>query len=323
MKKIIMAMAAVIFALALTACTAVQVNERIFVALMGIEEDDGIYYLSVQAFNSTEVSQDGPIPEYAVYSGTGRSFNEAADMIMRDSGRELFWGHCGVIFADDDIIRDAEKLKAFAGERISVGCPVIYSENPAAETDRRDENDELIGADVIISSLDRYVAEGLYRETTLRDVISAGNVITLPLSDKGISGTAVITGSGGTMLLDLSETAAFDLLMGEKGVCMSVLGGSVCAEISDKNVYLKQDNTSGQYEITLTADLVLEETGSAAELAEYKTEAEKIISASAEAICQKAYDGGFLSAIFPREYSFSEGMDSVAFSVTTNVNIKM
>ena len=93
-------MAAVIFALALTACTAVQVNERIFVALMGIEEDDGLYYLTVQAFNSTEVSQDEPIPEYAVYSGTGRSFNEAADMIMRDSGRELFWGHCGVIFAD-------------------------------------------------------------------------------------------------------------------------------------------------------------------------------------------------------------------------------
>ena len=104
---------------------------------------------------------------------------------------------------------------------------------------------------------------------------------------------------------------------------MSVLGGSVCAEIADKNVYLKQDNTSGQYEITLTADLVLEETGSAAELSEYKTEAEKIISASAEAICQKAYDGGFLSVIFPREYSFSDGMDSVTFSVTTNVNITM
>lgn len=316
-------MAAVIFALALTACTAVQVNERIFVALMGIEEDDGLYYLTVQAFNSTEVSPDGSVPEYAVYSGTGRSFNEAADMIMRDSGRELFWGHCGVIFADSDIIRDTEKLKALVGERISIGCPVIYSEDPAAEADRRDENDGLIGADAVISSLDRYAAEGLYKETTLRDIISAGGVISLPLSDKGISGTAVITEKNETILLDLSETAAFDLLMGEKGVRMSVLGGSVCAEIRDKNVYLKQNDTSGQYEMGLTADLVLEEAGSAAELSEYKAEAEKIISASAEAICEKAYDRGFLSVIFPREYSLSEGMDSVTFSVVTNVSITM
>lgn len=323
MKKIITAMAAVIFALALTACTAVQVNERIFVALMGIEEDDGLYYLTVQAYNSTEIKQDGSLPEYRVYSGTGRSFNEAADMIMRDSGRELFWGHCGVIFADDDIIRDTEKLKALAGERISVGCPVIYSEKPAAEADRRDENDGLTGADVIISSLERYAAEGLYRETTLRDIIAAGSVVTLPLSDNGISGTAVITGSGETILLDLSETAAYDLLMGEKGVRMSVLGGSVCAEVTDRNVYLKQDDTSGRYEITLTADIVLEETGSAPELSEYRSEAEKIISASAEAICQKAYENGFLSVIFPREHSISEGMDSVTFSVITNVNITM
>lgn len=321
MKKIIMAAAAVIFALCLTACTAVQVNERIFVALMGIEEDDGIYYLTVQAYNSTEADPDGSAPEYAVYSGTGRSFNEAADMIMRESGRELFFGHCGVIFANDDIIRDTEKLKTLAGERISIGCPVIYSEDTASETDRRDENNELIGADVIISALDRYADEGLYRETTLRDVISAENAVTLPLSDKGISGTAVIKRSGETILLDLSETAAFDLLMGERGVCMSVLGGSVCAEIGDKNVYLKQDDTSGRYEITLRAELTLEETGSAAELSEYKTEAEKIISASAEAICVKAYEQGFLSVIFPREYSLSEGMDSVTFSVETNAVI--
>lgn len=323
MKKIITTAAAVIFAVCLTACTAVQVNERIFVALMGIEENDGIYYLTVQAFNSTDVSPDGPVPEYAVYSGTGRSFYEAADMIMRGSGRELFWGHCGVIFADDDIIRDTEKLKVLAGERISVGCPVIYSENTSGEIDRRDESGELVGADVIISALGRYAAEGLYCETTLRDVISEANIIAVPLSDKGIAGTAVINRNGETFLLDLSETAALDLLMGKKGVRMSVLGGSICAEIRDKNVYLKQDNKCGQYEITLKADLVLNETGSADELSEYRTEAEKIISASGEAICERAYEQGFLSVIFPREHSLSDDMDSATFSFLTDVNITM
>lgn len=324
MKKVILFAAAIVSMLCLSACTAVQVNERMFVSLMGIEEDEGLYYLTIQAYSSTDANSDAPVPEYRVYSGTGRSFYEAADMIMRQSGRELFFGHCTCVFADDDIIRDKEKLKMLAGERISPGCPVIYSEDPEAEADRKDENDELTGSDIIISGIERYAAEGLYSEVTLRDVISAdsaGGVVILPLSEKGISGSAAVNTSGETVLLDLSETAALNLLRGEKGVRMSVLGGSLTLCIKDKSVYFRQGDNRGEYNISIKAEGVLTELGKSESLEDYKKEAEKIISGSAEAICEKAFEDGFLPALFPREYSFSEGYDNVNFSVDTELTL--
>lgn len=324
MKKVKLVLAAILIMLSLAACTAVQVNERMFVSLMGIEEDDGLYYLTIQAYSSTDTNSEAPVPEYRVYSGTGRSFYEAADMIMRQSGRELFFGHCSTVFADDDVIRDKEKLKMLAGERISPGCPVIYSNDPGAEADRKDENDEPVGSDVIISGIERYAAEGLYSEVTLRDVISAdstGGVIILPLSDKGISGSAAVNSSGETVLLDLSETAALNLLRGEKGVRMSVLGGSLSLCIKDKTVYLRQGDNVGEANISITAEGVLTELGKLESLEEYKKEAEKIISGSAEAICEKAYENGFLPAIFPREYSLAEGYEEVIFSVDTEMTL--
>lgn len=324
MKKVIVAFAAMLIMLCLAACTAVQVNERMFVSLMGIEEDNGLYYLTIQAYSSTDTNSDAPVPEYRVYSGTGRSFYEAADMIMRQSGRELFFGHCSAVFADDDIIRDKEKLKMLAGERISPGCPVIYSEDTGAETNRKDENGELTGTDVIMSGLERYAAEGLYSEVTLRDVIAAdstGGVIILPLSDKGISGSAAVNTQGETVLLDLSETAALDLLRGEKGVRMSVLGGSLSLCVNDKTVYLRQGEDKSEFNISINAEGVLTELGDTESLDEYKKEAEKIISCSAEAICEKAFEDGFLAAIFPREYSLADNYDNVEFSVNTELSL--
>lgn len=324
MKKLILFLGAICLMLSLTACTAVQVNERMFVSLMGIEENDGLYYLTIQAYSSTDTNSDAPVPEYRVCSGTGRSFYEAADMIMRQSGKELFFGHCSAVFADDDIIRDKEKLKMLAGERISPGCPVIYSENPGAEADRRDENGELTGSDVIMSALKSYAAEGLYSEVTLRDVIAAdstGGVIILPLSDKGISGSAAVNTKGETVLLDLSETAALDLLRGEKGVRMSVLGGSLSLQIKDKTVYFRQGEEIGEFNISINAEGVLTELGNTESLDEYKKEAEKIISGSAEAICEKAFKDGFLAAIFPREYSLAEDYDNVEFSINTELSL--
>lgn len=324
MKKVILVIAAMLTMLSLAACTAVQVNERMFVSLMGIEEDDGLYYLTIQAYSSTDTNSEAPVPEYRVYSGTGRSFYEAADMIMRQSGRELFFGHCSCVFADDDIIRDKKKLKMLAGERISPGCPVIYSNDPGAEADRKDENDEPVGSDVIISGHERYAAEGLYSEVTLRDVIaadSAGGVVILPLSEKGISGSAAVNTTGETVLLDLSETAALNLIQGEKGVRMSVLGGSLSLCIKDKSVYFRQGDNSGEYNISIKAEGVLTELGTTESLEEYKREAEKIISGSAEAICEKAFEEGFLTAIFPGEFSLSEGFDNVKFSVDTEMSL--
>lgn len=176
----------------------------------------------------------------------------------------------------------------------------------------------------MISGIERYAAEGLYSEVTLRDVIAAdstGGVIILPLSDKGISGSAAVNSSGETVLLDLSETAALNLLRGEKGVRMSVHGGSLSLCINDKSVYFRQGEDTGEFNISINAEGVLTELGKSESLDEYKKEAEKIISGSAEAICENAFKEGFLAAIFPREYSLAEGCENVRFSVDTELTL--
>ncbi|MBQ5332902.1 MAG: hypothetical protein J6K92_06545 [Oscillospiraceae bacterium] len=324
MKRILLTSLIVISCLLLAACTAVQVNERMFVGLMGIEEDNGLYYLTLQAYSTADTDKDAPVPEYSVYSGTGRSFYEAAEMIMRESGRELFFGHCETVFADGDIIRDKDKLRMFAGERISVGCPVIYSEKPSEEVDRRDENDELMGADVILSALDRYAAEGLYRKVTLRDISAAaetGNTILLPYSEKAIAGSAAVERNGQASLLGLSETAALNLLLGEKGVRMSILGGSMSVSAEDVSVYFMQGEGVGEYSLSIRAKGVLDETGDSDVLSEYRHEAENIISRSAEEICRRAWEEGFLSVVMPKEYSLSEGYENVSFSAQTEIEL--
>ncbi|MCI7767342.1 MAG: hypothetical protein MSJ26_05080 [Oscillospiraceae bacterium] len=324
MKRYLYSALILISCLLLAACSAVQVNERMFVGLMGIEEDDGLYYLTLQAYSTAHTDKDAPVPEYQVYSGTGRSFYEAADMIMRESGRQLFFGHCEAIFADGDIISDKDKLRMFAGERISVGCPVIYSEKPRSEVDRRDENDELIGADVILSALDRYAAEGLYRKATLRDITAAaerGNTVLLPFSERGIAGSAAIDMNGNVSVLGLPETAALNLLLGERGVKMSILGGSMSVGAEDVSVYFRQGEAIGEYSISVRAKGVLDETGVSRELSEYRREAENIISRSAEEICRKAFEEGFLSAVLPKEYSLSEGYENVSFSAETEIEL--
>lgn len=326
MKKItkVFLVAAVFLSALLAGCTAVQVNERMFVQLMGIEEDDGLYMLTVQVFDSSKADSQKTVPEYKLYTGQGRSFYEAAEMIMRESGKKLFFGHCEAIFADGSIIRDGEKLKMLAGERISVGCPVIYSEKPSEETGNKDENGELIGADKISAELRRYADEGLYREATLKNVTAAAlnsNTEVLPMSRKGICGAAAINENGEVFCLNFSETAAYNLMMGEDNVRLSVLGGSACVKSPQKSVYFRLTDDGGEYTIKIKADCILDETGRKCSIEDYTAETENVISRSAEAICARALREGFLSAVLPEDHAFSGNCGCVAFSADTKIDL--
>ena len=68
-------------ALTMTSCSAVQVNERMFVQLMGISETDGLYELTVQVYNSTD-SEDSD-PQYKALSGSGRSRKRGTGSVGR------------------------------------------------------------------------------------------------------------------------------------------------------------------------------------------------------------------------------------------------
>ena len=69
-------------------CTAVQVNERMYVQMMGLSEEDGECVLCVQVC-STESAPDEP-PVYEFYEGRGEGLKEAmiqVAMKMKEAGR--------------------------------------------------------------------------------------------------------------------------------------------------------------------------------------------------------------------------------------------
>ena len=323
MKRIKRLKAAALLVMAVllfTACGSVQVNERMFVQLMGIREDNGITELAVQVFDSSSADADNPVPVYKVLRGRGRSFYEAADMIMRDSGRELFFGHCSAIFADEDIIRDSEKLRLLSGERISPGCPVLLSDSPEEDVSAEDENGQLIGADRIFSVISLYRKEGLADKSDLKTVTEAadsGGFAIVPVYDGDISGCAVINMSGGTSRLSITETAAFDLLRGCKGIRLGVLDGSVTAGKAEKSVYYRSLENGGEYTVSLSLKCRRDEGSGPADV--YREETERIISLSAEEICRRAAAEGFLSELIP-QYHGDE--DNLTFKASAEIIMK-
>ena len=325
MKRITIMLLLIINMLLLSACGATQVNERIFVQMMGIEENNGICELTVQVYNveASGGSKDQSKPEYKIISGSGRSFYEAVGAISEESGKKPFFGHCTAVYANEAVIRNKDTLRMLAGERISIGCPVIYSEKPSRSVNVKDENGDLTGADIITARLDYLHKSGLSAETTLKNVTAAATnsrPIIIPMAEDEPVGTAIILSDGRTIQLDMSETAVYNLLREEAGISLSVLGGSLSVDNAEKNVYYQTlDNKNGEYNITIKVECTLKELGSSDITDEYAAEAEKIISLSAEQICRKALNDGFLETITETGKPDTE---NISFRIYTNADIK-
>ena len=311
--------------LLLSACGATQVNERIFVQMMGIEENNGICELTVQVYNVEAAggSKDQSKPEYKIISGSGRSFYEAVGAISEQSGKKPFFGHCTAVYANEAVIRNKDTLRMLAGERISIGCPMVYSEKPSRSVSVKDENGNLTGADIITARLDYLHKSGLSAEATLKNVTAASTnslSIILPMAEDEPVGTAILLSDGRTVQLNMSETAVYNLLREEAGISLSVLGGSLSVDSAEKSVYYQTlDNRNGEYNITINVECTLNELGSSYITDEYTAETEKIIQLSAEQICLKALQEGFLEIITETDLSYAE---DVSFRISVNADIK-
>lgn len=317
MKKLIFVIIMMISVLLMTGCETMQVNERMFVQMMGIEEDDGIYQLTLQVY-STSGEIESPVPEYEVMTGYGRSIREAVDMISQDTGRDIYLGHCMFIVADEDVLRDGDKLKMLAGEQISIGSKVYISDDPSSCVEVYDNN-KLVGADKLAASANRYEYDGLCCSTTLKDVTSAaitGKTAVIPVIDREVIGTAIIDMSGETSVLTLNETAVLNLLNGKKGIRLNVSGADIYTEITDISSYYQQG--SG-YDIFINAKCVIDETGAPDDLTFYRNETEKIIEDTVSHIYKRAYSEGFAEIIEKNDNSEIYLLDSDSISVCADV----
>lgn len=302
-KRILPIILSVISMVIFSGCEAVQVNERMFVQMMGIREADGIYELFLQISlpqpqggDSSSETQN----EYEVITGNGRSIEEAIGTITRNEGKEIFFGHCRLIFADSSILRDTGKLKTLAGKRISIGCPVIYCSDPEKAVSAEDENGKLVGYDATEAVIQRYHDDGLIVEAALKSVCEAAEKhedIVLAAYDTAPSGAAVLCSDGRIVMMSLNETAAYNILNGNGGVKLGVSEGSITVSGSEKTVYCRKAGNINEYEIRLAVSCSINEIGTGDSIGMYSEETERIISESVEAICTNAWKDKYINVI--------------------------
>lgn len=228
-------------------CTAVEVNERMYVQMMGVSEEEGDCLLCVQTVGTHSAPDEAPVYEY--HEGRGANFRQAAAAIEAENGRQLFFGHCTLLILDEDYLTSAEGLKMFMGERISPGCRVCFGSDPG-EVLSKETDGILIGADVISGETKRLEDRGQFKEVTLKEVCenaARGTPFLLPAALPGtetplmsaaggtVSGSAVC--GGGTVFLDMNETVIAGLIAGETGAEIPVGGYTLRVDRADPSVY--------------------------------------------------------------------------------------
>lgn len=243
--------AAVIF----TGCGAIQVNDRLFVSMMGVRENDGIYELYIQVCGTENRDNENSSPEYELLKGKGRSFEEAADEIMHSKGKELFFGRCEAVITDESFISSIERMKMLADKGVSVGCPVIYSPDPSVPLSMK-VNDMLIGGDEFSSILEKYGKDGLIAKADVKTVCEAaakGEKIVIPEFIDEYKGSAVSSGED-IIYIDENETAALNILRGER-VSLNIPEGEISLGNEKLSVYKQLSDERNKYIITVSAEL--------------------------------------------------------------------
>ncbi len=308
MKKLIPFLFSIIL---LSGCDSVNVNERLFVEMMGLSQSDGVYELTVQTAAETE---DGK-PQ--LFTGRGSSFEDAAESIMREEGKSLFFGHCAAVFLDHNIISDTERLKALAGKRVSVGCPVIYSESPALSAGAKGSDDELVTAQQLRAVLERYRSHGLPVDSTLKDmcsVASGGKPEIVPMYAQRMTGTAIVAYDG-IFPLNMSESTALGILEQNKGVTVTAEHGSVCLDKPEVTVYFRQ--STGECTVDITSSCTAEEISRENDLARQLTAAQNSTVHSVTHLLERAYADRFLQYI--KGFEQVKG-DNISFKVSCRLD---
>ncbi len=283
-------------------CTAVQVNERMYVQMMGLSEEEGDCVLCVQVC-STESAPDEP-PVYEFYEGRGEGFRQAVADIEQKNGRELFFGHCTLAALDGNFLYSTEDIKMLMGERISPGCRVCCSEKPGELLSRKadSESGKIIGADVISGELDQYEKRGQYKEVTLKDICiladkAAPAVIPAFFGENYGSGAvkASTAASSGILYLTAEETALCNMLKKKTGAEFSVLGGTVKTDKVRSAVYLQTGENI--LNVSVNAECTLTETGTSRSLSDYEAEAENALTSALSELLYKAEAAGMTEAV--------------------------
>lgn len=299
MKRLFLIAACIISVFCFTGCqSAVQVNERMFVRLMGIRITEDGYDIAAQIC-SQESADSSASSKYSLVRGSGSSFDEAVDNINRENGRQLFFGHCTTIYTDEVLLTDSGALLQLAGKRISIGCPLIYSENPIYTVMSMGDGEEN-NADIVKGTLTDLYKNGQLAALTLKDsVINAQNseITVLPCFDYEKGGSMVVFSDGRTALLSGSETKLYNLLNEQPMIKFYSSGSGIKINKPDTSIYYRKMDNGGELTVNIKGKYEIDDLININDEQELLNNAEGDIRNELVRFIERADEEKFLSAL--------------------------
>jgi hypothetical protein len=191
----------------LSGCTAagLQVNERAFVQLFGMEKTGGIYHVYMQLLDNETVDGEGITILGAV-----------ADAELKQ-GKKLFLGQMKLFVMGDGFSNLSEELNVFLSGDICPACPILYSEEPGEIAASKKPAEE------ILAELNVYSSQGKSVLTPLTEIAakSAGNFtsaavpkVTFEEEEIAFDGLVLISKRGKIGTLKNEEALGLKLLCG-------------------------------------------------------------------------------------------------------------
>ncbi|MBQ8176900.1 MAG: hypothetical protein IJ035_07710 [Oscillospiraceae bacterium] len=225
MKRIILP---ILFAVALllTGCSmGIEVNDRAFVQLMGIERENEIYYVSMQVYKSESGAPEPDVSKANTITanGEGTTIHEAISAAELTLGKNAFLGHIKMLVVGNGVKNPADELSLFLDGSVSPSCPVAYSDNPAAVIETLPEEGSF-SAEQILALADSSAAQGKTVFTSVAELAaSTGELDTaaaLPIiaaEEKSVrfEGITLAQKNGVQGNLDEKETLGAKLLLNQ------------------------------------------------------------------------------------------------------------
>ena len=168
--------------LLLTGCFGgMEVNDRAFIQLMGLERSNNIYTVTLQIYKSESGTSDPDVSKAnsMVVSGQGATVQSALSDAEITVGKRLFPGHIKLLIIGSGIKSPADELSLFLDGSVSPSCPIAYSEDPSAAAGVLFE-EGAFSAEQLMRLMETSAAEGKTIYTSLADIASDTGVLGCP-----------------------------------------------------------------------------------------------------------------------------------------------
>ncbi len=159
----------------------VEVNQRAFVQLMGIDKSDDMYVVNIQLYHSQSGTGEPDITmaNSKTVDGTGPTIFRAIEDAEKKQGKQFFLGHIKLLIIGRNLDAPADELGIFLDSGITPGCPVVYSDDPSGIV-ATELKDGAFSAEYLLKLMNTSARHGETVYTPLKELTS--NVSVLGLS---------------------------------------------------------------------------------------------------------------------------------------------